>query len=179
MAAVAKRDQIMANKDSTKPTEPAVDMAAGSAATAEAKSRFNAALDEAKAGAAALGDEALHRAEEAREQARAQGEDMAGQARLKAGELAVEGKARASEALSGLSRVIDENAALVDEKFGPKYGEYALTASQSLQHSAQSLDEKSVDELAEDAREAIRKSPATAVGLAALAGFLVARLFRR
>lgn len=168
----------MANNDTTNPPASATGAALEADGTAEAKSHFNAAIDEAKASAAALGDEARHRADDARAEAMARGEDFAGQAKLKAGELAVEGKAKASEALTGLSRVIDENAALVDEKLGPKYGEYARNAATSLEHSAHTLEEKSVDELAEDARAAIRKSPAAAVGLAALGGFLIARLFR-
>ena len=146
--------------------------------TSEAKSRFNAALDEAKAGAVALGDEAKLRAEKARVDAKARGEDWSAEAKTKAGELAVEGKHKASEALSGLSRMIDENAPTLDEKLGAKYGDYARSASQSLQENARKLDEKSLDELAGDSRDAIRKSPATAVGLAAVVGFFFARLFR-
>lgn len=146
--------------------------------TSEAKSRFNAALDEAKAGAAALGDEAKARADKAREEALARGEDWSADAKVKAGELAVEGKAKASEAMTGLSKVIDDNAATIDEKLGAKYGDYARNASQSLAENARKLEEKSLDELAEGSREAIRKSPAKAVGLAALVGFLFARLFR-
>ena len=59
------------------------------------------------------------------------------------------------------------------------YGDYARTASQKLSETATRLDQKSVEEIGEDAREMIRKSPAAAVGLAALAGFVLARLFRR
>lgn len=146
--------------------------------TAEAKSRFNAALDEAKAGASALTDEAKARAEKAKTEAKARGEDWSAEAKTKAGELAVEGKHKASEAMTGLSRVINENAATIDEKLGAKYGDYARSASTSLQDNARKLDEKSFDELAEDSRTAIRKSPAAAVGLAAVVGFFFARLFR-
>jgi ElaB/YqjD/DUF883 family membrane-anchored ribosome-binding protein len=151
---------------------------AGTKAT-EAKSRFNAALEEAKAGAALLGAEAKDRVGLYGNQARERGDDWVGEAKTRAGELAVQGKSKASEALTGLSRVVNENAATIDENLGPKYGEYARTASQKLQDTAQALDQKSVEELSEDAREMVRKSPAAAVGLAALAGFLLARLFRR
>lgn len=146
--------------------------------TAEAKSRFNAALDEAKAGAAALGDEAKARVGAYRDKAKSGGQDWSTEAKATAGNLANEGKHKASEAMTGLSRVIDENAASLDEKLGPKYGDYARSASKSLQDNARKLDEKSIDELAEESREAIRKSPAAAVGLAALVGFFFARLFR-
>ena len=150
----------------------------GSKAT-EAKSRFNAALEEARAGAALLGAEAKDRVGLYGTQARERSDDWVGEAKTRASELAVQGKSKASEALTGLSRVVNENAATIDENLGPKYGEYARTASQKLQDTAQTLDQKSVEELSEDAREMVRKSPAAAVGLAALAGFLLARLFRR
>lgn len=146
--------------------------------TEEAKSRFNAALEEAKAGASVLTKEAKVRAGQYRDDAKARGQDWSVEAKTKASELAVEGKHKASEALSGLSRVIDDNAATLDEKLGAKYGDYARSASQALQENARKLDEKSLEQLADDSREAIRKSPAAAVGLAALVGFLFARLFR-
>ena len=145
----------------------------------EAKSRFNAALEEARAGAALLGAEAKERAGAYGTQARTRGDDWAAEAKTKATELAYEGKAKATEALTGLSRLVDENAATIDERLGAQYGDYARSASKSLQSTAAKLDQKSVEQLGEDAREFVRKSPAAAVGLAALAGFLLARLFRR
>ena len=156
-----------------------VDAKPASPNTAEAKSRFNAALDEAKAGASALGREAKERAGVYRDEAKTRGEDWKTDAKTKSRDIAVEGKAKASEGLRGLSRVIDENASTIDEKLGVKYGDYARSASRSITETAGKLDEKSVDDLAEDTREAIRKSPATAVGIAAVVGFMFARLFRR
>lgn len=145
----------------------------------EAKSRFNAALEEARAGAALLGAEARERAGAYGVQARERSDDWTTEARTKASELAYEGKAKASEALSGLGKLVGDNAATIDERLGAQYGDYARSASQSLQSTAAKLDEKSVEQLGEDAREFVRKSPAAAVGLAALAGFLLARIFRR
>src|SRR5687767_753896 len=145
----------------------------------QAKSRFNAALEEARAGAALLGAEAKERVGGYAGQARERGGDWAGEAKTKAGELAVQGKSKASEALTGLSRVVNENAPTIDDNLGPKYGAYARTASRKLEETAQRLDQKSVEELTEDAREIVRKSPAAAVGLAALAGYFLARLLRR
>jgi ElaB/YqjD/DUF883 family membrane-anchored ribosome-binding protein len=145
----------------------------------EAKSRFNAALEEARAGAALLGAEARERAGAYSTQARERGDNWVGEAKSKAGELAVQGKSKASEALSGLSRVVEDNVGTVEQNLGAKYGDYARNASVKLRETADTLDRKSVEELGEDAREMVRKSPAAAVGLAALAGFLLARLFRR
>ena len=97
---------------------------------------------------------------------------------MKAADLAREGKTKASEAISSLGKIVSDNAGTLDEKLGAKYGDYARTASRSLQETAAKLDAKSVDELGEDARQAVRKSPATAVGIAAVAGFMLARLVR-
>jgi ElaB/YqjD/DUF883 family membrane-anchored ribosome-binding protein len=153
--------------------------------TAEAKGRFNAALQEAKAGAAALRSEAADRASAYRNQARTQSEDWVAEARAygdqaksKAGELATDGKGRLAEALSALGRAVFDTAPTVDEKLGAKYGDYARSASRSLQDASTRLDTKTIEELGEDARELVRKSPGLAVGLAAVGGFLLARLFR-
>ncbi len=152
--------------------------AASSSHAEEAKSRFNAALEEARAGASLLKEEAVTRAGAYRDQARGKGENLTADARTKAADLAVEGKAKASGALLGLSRLVDENAAKIDENLGPKYGDYARTASRTLRDTADSLERKSVEELGGDARTFVREQPAAAVGLAALAGFVVARIFR-
>lgn len=163
--------------------------------TAEAKAKFSKALEEAKAGAAALGAEARDRAgsltadargkaDAYRSQALAKSSDWVDdakvygeQAKKKAGELAVEGKTRASDALSGLGKLVSDNAPVLDDRFGTKYGDYARTASRKMQETAASIDAKNLDEIGEDAREFVRKSPALAVGLAAVAGFFIARLF--
>ncbi len=143
----------------------------------EAKTRFNAALDEAKAGAAALKDEATVRAGAYRDQARTKSENLTADAKVRAGEMAVDAKTKASGGLSSLSKVVSDKAGLIDEKLGAKYGDYARSASRSLEETAVKLDTKSVDELTEDARIAVRKSPGAAVGIAAIAGFFIARLF--
>jgi ElaB/YqjD/DUF883 family membrane-anchored ribosome-binding protein len=145
----------------------------------EAKSRFNAALEEARAGAALLGADARERAGAYGVQARERSDDWTAEAKTKAAELAVEGKAKASEAISSLGRLVGDNAPTIDERLGTQYGDYARNASKTLQTTAAKLEEKSVEQLGEDAREMVRKSPAAAVGLAAFVGFLLARLFRR
>ena len=150
----------------------------------EAKSRFNAAVNEARAGAAALKAEATERAGMYREQAGKRSQDWVAdaktygeEARVKGKELAVQGKGKVSEGLTAISQAVADNAHVVDEKLGAKYGDYARTASRSLQDAATKLDQKSVDELGEDARAFVRKSPGTAVGIAAVVGFLLSRLF--
>jgi len=101
------------------------------------------------------------------------------EAKAKASDLAVEGKTRASDALSSFGKIVADAAPQIDEKVGEQYGDYARKASRSLQEASAKLEAKSVDEIGEDAREFVRKSPGTALGIAAIAGFIIARLFRR
>jgi ElaB/YqjD/DUF883 family membrane-anchored ribosome-binding protein len=152
----------------------------------EAKSRFNAAVNEAKAGAAALRAEATERAGVYRDQAGKKRQDWMTEAKtysedakVKGRDLAAQGKGKVSEGLTALGQAVGDSAQVVDEKLGAKYGDYARTASRSLQDAATKLEQKSVEDLGEDAREFVRKSPGTAVGIAAVFGFLLSRLFRR
>lgn len=152
----------------------------------EAKSRFNAALEEAKAGAAALKAEAGQVVGTYREQAKGKSTDLVAdakgyseEAKVRASELAVEGKAKASDALAALGQLVAENAAKIDENFGPQYGDYARTAARSLQENAAKLEAKSLEELGEDAKTFVREKPGTALGIAAVAGYLLSRIFRR
>ncbi len=153
---------------------------------AQAKAKFSKALDEAKAGAAALTAEAKGRADVYREKALAKSGNWVDEAKVygdqakqKAEELAVEGKTRASDALAGLGKLVADNAETIDDRFGEKYGDYARTASRKIQETAAKIEAKNLDEVGDDAREFVRKSPGVAVGLAAAAGFLIARLFSR
>ena len=167
-------DSVTPNPDTT--PEPT--------STQEAKGHFAKAMEEAKAGAKALGKEAQDRADAYREKAGQAGSEWmdeaktrGNEAKAKAADLANEGKAGASRAMTGLGKMVEENATLIDEKVGAKYGDYARTAGKSIQDAAAKLDAKELGELGEDAREFVRKSPALAVGIAAAAGFMLARLF--
>ena len=146
---------------------------------AAAKSHFNKAIEEAKAGAAALGQEAKARAKGYRAQAKTQGTERAGDAKVKARGLANEGKAATSQAIAGLGDYVNENAAYVDEKLGARYGDYARTASRKLNDTAGALEAKDIDELVEEGREFVRRSPGMALGIAAVAGYMISGLFRR
>jgi len=161
-----------------------------------AKARFARALEEAKAGAEQLGHEAQDRALKLGKEAQARAEEYRGkvtsassdwlseakargdQAKDVAADMAREGKAKASEAISSLGKLVADNASLVDEKVGPKYGDYARKAASTMQDTAAKLDAKELDELGEDAKEFVRKSPGLAVGMAAVAGFMLARMFK-
>ncbi len=152
--------------------------ATGGSSRADAKGHFAKAIEEAKAGAQALGKGAQERAGEYREKVTSTSGEWTGQARERASGLAQDGKARATEAIAGLGKLVTDNASLLDEKVGAKYGDYARSAGQSIQDAAARLEAKELNELAEDAKEFVRKSPGLAIGMAAVAGFMLARAFK-
>lgn len=154
-------------------------------ATEKAKSRFGKAIDEALASAETLKQDATDKAAAYKDKVAGatgqwteQASVYAGQAKEKGTALANEGKARTSDALSLLGKSISETAPKIDEKLGVQYGDYARTAARTLQESAAKLEAKELAELGEDIKDVVRKSPAVAVGVAAVAGFLLARLFK-
>jgi ElaB/YqjD/DUF883 family membrane-anchored ribosome-binding protein len=102
---------------------------------------------------------------------------LKGEATDRARTFADQGKARATGALDHLSQMLTDAADQVDEKIGAQYGQYARNAAGQVQGFSSSINDKSVDELLDDARELVRKSPAVAIGAAAAVGFVVARLF--
>ncbi len=153
---------------------------------AAAKEKFSKALDEARSGAKALGQEVQERTGAYREKLAGAGNDWAeeaknltGQAKERATELANESKARASDAISGLGKIVADNAGTIDERLGARYGDYARTAARSMQETAAKIEAKDLDELGEDAKQFVRKSPGMAIGIAALFGFMLSRLFKR
>lgn len=79
-------------------------------------------------------------------------------------------------AMQSLAKLIAETAGTVDAKLGPQYGDYARQAAQSVASAADTLDSKDVDQLMAEARDFVRKSPAVAIGAAAVVGFVLMRL---
>jgi ElaB/YqjD/DUF883 family membrane-anchored ribosome-binding protein len=155
------------------------------AGATEAKAKFSKAIEEARAGAQALTKEAQAKAGVYKEQLAAksgdwvvEARDMAGQAKERAGELAKDGKARTSDAISSLGKIVADNAGTIDEKLGTRYGDYARTAARTMQETAARIEAKDLAELGDDAKEFVRKSPGLAIGIAAVAGFLLSRLFK-
>lgn len=109
---------------------------------------------------------------------RAQAGEYAEQAKASARDAATSAKNTTGEALAGLSKLISDTAEAVDSKLGPQYGDYARKAAETVAGAAKSLDEKNVDQLAEEARNFVRKSPAVAIGAAAVVGFVLMRMMR-
>lgn len=100
------------------------------------------------------------------------------QAGDRARDVANQGKHRAAGGLDSLAKIIEESAADVDDRLGKQYGDYARSAAQTVASLAGTLDEKDLDELVTATREFVRKSPAVAIGSAAVVGFMLARLLR-
>lgn len=107
-----------------------------------------------------------------------QAEDVTAQAGKMARETATSAKAKTTTAMDGLAKLITETAQTVDSKLGPQYGDYARQAANAVAGAAKSLDSKDVDQLLGEARNFVRKSPAVAIGAAAIAGYVLMRLAR-
>jgi ElaB/YqjD/DUF883 family membrane-anchored ribosome-binding protein len=175
-----------AKKPAAPKAAPAKPKAAAAAATVPtSKAKFSQAIDDARAGAQALREEATAKAGAYKEQITAKSEDwvaeakdLAGQAKDRASTLAVDGKSKASDAISSLGQLVADNAGTIDEKLGTRYGDYARTAARSMQETAAKIEAKDITELGDDAKEFVKKSPGLAIGLAAVAGFMLSRLFK-
>ncbi|WP_373487959.1 hypothetical protein [Blastomonas sp.] len=95
----------------------------------------------------------------------------------KALDVAGEIKEMASDAVESLGKLIGDSAAAIDDNVGPKYGDYARTAAQSVTEAADKLRAKPVDEIAENTRTFVREKPAAAVGIAAVAALVLSKVF--
>lgn len=135
----------------TAPNETVVDNATG------------AATKDAKAGVQTLKDNVIKFANDAGDKAKAAAED---------------GKTRAGGALDELAAMLHDAAGTVDEKVGDQYGQYARSAADAVANFSKSLQSKQVDDLLDEARDFVKKSPAVAIGTAAAIGFVLARLVK-
>lgn len=104
--------------------------------------------------------------------------NLRAQATDKAYGIAAQGKDRAVGVLDNVTQLVEDAAAQIDEKAGERYGDYARQASQAVAGIADNLRNRDIDDLVNDARELVRKSPAIAIGAAAAVGFLLARVLK-
>jgi hypothetical protein len=109
---------------------------------------------------------------------RSGGEKLSGQAADRAKDLLSQGIERSAEALANVGKLIGDTAAGIDERLGEEYGDYARRAAETIEGAANSLAAKDPEELIDDTREFIRRSPAVALAGAAIVGFAVARLIK-
>lgn len=115
--------------------------------------------------------EAGHAAQDEAKKLMAQASDSAKKA-------AAEGKTKMVEKASGISRLLEDSAQSIDRELGETYGNYVRSAATKVDDLIKQFDDKEIDELIDDARRLVRKSPALAIGAAAAAGFLITRLVK-
>lgn len=103
---------------------------------------------------------------------------LRGEAGTRARGAAEEGKVKASETLGSLARSTRDAAGQFSGTQAEPLTQYINSAADSLESLARRIDEKSVDELLDDAREMVRRSPAIAIGAAVAAGFVLSRFLK-
>ena len=103
---------------------------------------------------------------------------LRGQAADKVRGFADDGKGRVSGLLENVSEVINDAARSVDERLGEDYGDYAHRAADAVADFAGRVRDKSIDDILDDTRDFVRKSPAVAIGVAAVAGFALIRVIK-
>jgi len=111
-------------------------------------------------------------------QIREQFNTLKSQAGDRARGLADDGKRQTTDFLQTVARIVEDAAGSVEERLGGQYAGFGRRASESISSLASTLDERSVDDLIENARTFVQRSPAVAIGIAAVVGFAVARVAR-
>ena len=111
-------------------------------------------------------------------QVRDQVTSLRGQAAERVRGFADDGKGRVTGLLENVSEVINDAARSVDERLGEDYGDYAHRAANAVADFAGRIRDKSVDDILDDTRDFVRKSPVVAIGLAAVAGFALVRVIK-
>jgi ElaB/YqjD/DUF883 family membrane-anchored ribosome-binding protein len=133
---------------------------------------------DATGGASASGSTGTTARNRAVETLRSSSEKWSGQAAEKARGFVGQGLERGSEALSNVSKLIGDTATGLDERLGSQYGDYARKAATTIEETANRIAAKDADELIEDTREFVRKSPGVALAGAAVLGFALVRLVK-
>jgi hypothetical protein len=100
------------------------------------------------------------------------------QAAGKARDFVGQGIERSAEAIANVGKLVGDTASGLDERLGEDYGNYARRAAEALENTANKLASRDPDELIDDTREFIRKSPGVALAGAAIVGFALARLVK-
>lgn len=116
--------------------------------------------------------------EKAKQRIKEEAVSLKGQAAEKARGYAVQGKEKATGTLHEVSAALTEAAGSVDQHLGESYGEYGRLAASAVAGFADRIEAKDVEELIQDAEDFVRRSPVLAIGIAAVAGFAIARLIK-
>lgn len=162
----------MADTDSTFPAANSdAPSFAGNTAVAPEVASPNAAFD-----SAAQASKAKAGLADAKQQVEEGATKVQQQAVDKIHALAGDGKAKAGSALDQVAQMLNDAAVQVDEKLGQQYGQYARSAADTVTSLSGAIKDKDVEELLDDARAFVTKSPAVAIGVAAALGFVLARV---
>ncbi|MEM8694534.1 MAG: hypothetical protein AAGE05_00750 [Pseudomonadota bacterium] len=114
----------------------------------------------------------------AKERIKDEANNLKTQAAEQARGYATTGKDKATGTIKDVSAAMDDAAKSVDERLGENYGEYARMAAGAVSSFAEKLEAKDVDDMLRDAEAFVRRSPVIAIGVAAVAGFAIARLVK-
>ena len=111
-------------------------------------------------------------------QVRDQVTSLRGQAGDKLRSVADDGKSKATTLLDDLAGIIEDAARSIDDRLGEDYGDYAHRASTAVSGFAGRVRDRSVDDIIDDTRDVVRRSPAVAIAAAAVVGFALMRVIR-
>jgi hypothetical protein len=112
------------------------------------------------------------------EKLRSGGDKLSEQAAGKARDFVGQGIERSAEAIANVGKLVGDTASGLDDRLGEEYGDYARRAAETLESAANRLASKDPDELIDDTRTFVRKSPGIALAGAAIVGFALARLIK-
>jgi ElaB/YqjD/DUF883 family membrane-anchored ribosome-binding protein len=113
-----------------------------------------------------------------RDKVRAKAGEIRAEAGARARTAAEEGKAKAAETLSSVSEAARNAADKLKGTKAEPFSGYVESAADSISGLASKIDSRSVDDLVDDVREMVRRSPVIAIGAAALAGFVISRFLK-
>lgn len=174
-ASVKTPPRPSAKRAAAKAPRAAAPLKAGATRKAAPKS---ATRGEVKQNFAATRDSVTKLASEQAARIKSDAARMTEDAGARAKVLARDGKDKAAGAIASLAKYIDDSASSVDGRLGDQYGDYARSAAASIASLAATVEKQDVDELIDNTREFVRKSPAVAIGGAAVVGFIMARMLR-
>ncbi|HPU15066.1 MAG TPA: hypothetical protein PK808_03200 [Polymorphobacter sp.] len=103
-------------------------------------------------------------------------QDLGSQAADRLHDAAQDGKVRADAMLEGVALAVTEFADRIDGD--TQVARLARSAADTVSGWSAAMQSKSVDDLVEDSRAAVRQSPVLAIGLAVAAGFALTRFLK-
>ena len=133
-----------------------------------------AAADAVRDGAGEVAGEVRNRVGEALGDAKAQGEEVVGAVRERAGSVVEDGVAAGAERAQGFARAI-HHAADDLEGSSPEVARHVRTAAGAIEGIAANLRDRSAGELLSELTDFARRQPTAFFGVAAIAGFALAR----